>query len=447
MKVPKQKILLDYLVSSPDVFMLCNSILRPQYFDPEYRRTVQFIQGYFEEYKSLPEIDLIEAETDVKLKRRNITPDVIDYCTDEVEKFCRHKALSEVVLTTSKMVLKAEESDAEPDYGAIESMVREAVTISLNRDLGTDYFIDPLTRLQRQLTSNQKIPFGWDEFDDLLYGGISRGEMILFSANSGGGKSITLSNVALNYVERGYHVLYISLELSEDLISCRFDTMISGIGSAIWRDHVDAIAQSVTNFSNDKGGSLRVKYMPAQTNCNAIRAYLKEYILVHGRAPDLLVLDYLDLLGSNENVSADNVFEKDKRATEQYRNLLSEFNMVGATASQQNRSALDATELNHSIIAGGISKINTTDVYVSILLTDAMKAAGEIGFMFLKTRNSDGVGKTTYCKWDNSRLRISNREKTEDDAAIRTAVAATKAPNQTFPTRGTSSLLDVIDMH
>jgi hypothetical protein len=78
------------------------------------------------------------------------------------------------------------------------------------------------------------------------------------------------------------------------------------------------------------------------------------------------------------------------------------------TASQLNRSAVNADNLDHSHIAGGISKINTTDVYIAIILSETLKAAGQIAFNFQKTRSSDGVGKTIYLKWERKRLRILN---------------------------------------
>ena len=85
-----------------------------------------------------------------------------------------------------------------------------------------------------------------------------------------------------------------------------------------------------------------------------------------------------------------------------------EYNLVLATCSQQGRSALDSKELNHGVIAGGISKINTADNYLSIVATDSMKAKGEMLLHLLKTRSSDGVGKFVPLAWNSRSLRITN---------------------------------------
>ena len=262
----------------------------------------------------------------------------------------------------------------------------------------------------------------------MIGGGLARTEMLLFSANSGGGKSVALANIALNFAAQGLNVLYISLELSEKMIAQRFDMMLTGIPTVIWRENYKEIASSLNQVAPHMG-KLVIKRMETGTSANKIRGYLKEFELKTGYVPDLLVVDYLDIMGANEHVSADNVFEKDKRAAEQLRDILFDYNMFGATASQQNRSAVDAAELNHSHIAGGLSKVNTVDIYCSIILTPTMKASGEIGFTFLKTRSSDGVGKTMFLTWDNNSLRILNPLKdveVDEDGVITGRVAKAK---------------------
>jgi replicative DNA helicase len=293
-----------------------------------------------------------------------------------------------------------------------------------------------MQRLEKMAEKPQRTSTKWTEFDELLGGGLARTEMLLLSANSGGGKSITLANLALNFLTQPKYpgckdkmdVLYISLELSEEMIAQRFDTMYTGISSVIWQQNYKEIATAIETLTPHMG-RLTIKRMPVGTNCNIIRAYLKEFELKNGYVPDMLIVDYLDIMGANEHVSADNVFEKDKRAAEQLRDVGFDYNMFVATASQQNRTAVTAPEVNHSHIAGGISKINTVDWYVSIIMNATMKAAGEIGFSFLKTRSSDGVGKQIFLRWDNTCLRIFNHKKdenTDDDGVITAKIALHK---------------------
>lgn len=426
-KNSKQQILLEYLVSSPDTFALCNGIIVPSYFDPEYRKTVEFIKGYYENYSNTPDPDLVEAETGVELKKREVTRDQIKYCSEEVEQFCRRKALMTAVLKAPELIDKGDE-------GGMEQMFKDAMAISLSRDLGTSYFRNPKERLEENMKEAPRTTTKWTQFDELIGGGLARTELLLFSANSGGGKSVALANLALNFCSQGLNVLYLSLELSEQMIAQRFDMMLTGIPTISWRENVNEISAALNQIAPHMG-DLTIKRMSTGTNANAIRAYLKEFELKNGFIPDLLIVDYLDIAGPNGKVSGDNVFEKDKQAAEQIRDILFDYNMFGATASQQNRGAIEATELNQGHIAGGISKVNTVDIYCSIILTPSMKAAGEVGFSFLKTRSSDGVGKTIYMTWDNDSLRILNPMKDMDideDGVITEKVSKSKAGKKKY---------------
>lgn len=435
----KQQLLLEYLVSSSDTFAVCKSIVKPDYFNPEFRKTVDFLHSYYDKYNALPSTDQIVAETDVALKQHQITKDQIAYCSDEVEAFCRRKALEHAVLAAPAYIDK-------DDGGAIEKLVRDALSVSLSRDLGIDYFADSQNRLEKMLDQPQRTPTMWTDFDNLLNGGLARTEMILFSANSGGGKSITLANLAENFLLQGFNVLYLSFELSEEMIAQRFDTMFTGVPTVAWRSKYQDIIKTLGNIERGDVGKLTIKRMATGTNANAIRAYLKEFELTKGYIPDMIIADYLDIMGPNEKVGADNVSEKDKQVAEQFRDILFDYKMFGATASQQNRSAIDAQELNHSHIAGGLTKVNTVDVYVSIIMTPTMKAAGEIGFAFLKTRSSDGVGKTIYLRWDNNSLRIKNHlsDGTPDEDGVIEERVAEQRSNRKPPSKKT--LLDLMDI-
>ncbi|TFG99955.1 hypothetical protein E4H12_00765 [Candidatus Thorarchaeota archaeon] len=431
----KQKLLVEYLISSPDTFALCKSIVRADYFEPGLRKAVDFIHDYYDKYNTIPSADQISAETGSKLKPQQITRDQIAYCTNEIESFCKRQALTQAVFSAPDLIEKG-------DYGTVEAAVREALLVSLNRNLGVDYFYDPLGRLELMSQTPLRTPTTWHQFDDLLFGGLARTEMLLFSANSGGGKSITLANLAMNFVMQKMNVLYITLELSEQLVAQRFDTMFTGVPTVMWQQNYKEIA-AMLSVVTPNAGNLVIKHMPSGTNCNSIRAYLKEFELKNNYVPDLLIVDYLDMMGANEKVSADNVWEKDKRATEQLRDIGFDYNFFIATASQQNRAALDADEVHQGHIAGGISKVNTVDIHVSIILNSSMKASGEIGFLFLKTRNSDGVGKTIYLRWDNTRLRIINPKEDLDidgDGVILNKVAHTKGKS------AKRSLNDLMDL-
>ena len=132
-----------------------------------------------------------------------------------------------------------------------------------------------------------------------------------------------------------------------------------------------------------------------------------------GFKPDVLVIDYLDKMGTVDRVPRSDMFIKDQIATEELYELGNENNFLIITASQQNRAALSMEKKDQSVIAGGISKINEADVYGSIISEDIHRDNGEFLIKWLKTRTSGGVGKVTMLQWCPESLRIKSFPESE----------------------------------
>ena len=134
--------------------------------------------------------------------------DIRKWLIDEFETFCRHKALEGAILTSADLLEKGE-------YGPVERMIKDAVNIGLAKHMGTDYWENPAERIERVRNQRGGTSTGWKDIDNKLYGGFNRGELNIFAAPSGGGKSLFLQNLALNWSIAGLNVIYITLELSE----------------------------------------------------------------------------------------------------------------------------------------------------------------------------------------------------------------------------------------
>jgi len=93
--------------------------------------------------------------------------------------------------------------------------------------------------------------------------------------------------------------------------------------------------------------------------------------------------------------------------------LAKELNCVFVTASQLNRSAVEEIEFDHSMIAGGLSKINTADNVFGIFTSRAMRERGRYQLQLMKTRSSSGVGQKIDLEFDVESLRI--RDLGEDE--------------------------------
>lgn len=232
--------------------------------------------------------------------------------------------------------------------------------------------------------------------------------MNIFAAASGGGKSLFLANLGVNWALMGLNVIYLTFELSEKLVSMRLDGMTTGVPTREIFRSIDDVELKVKMLQK-RSGSIQVKYMPSGKNANDIRAYLKEYQVKKGHKPDVLLIDYLDLMMPlSVKVSPSDLFVKDKYVSEELRNLAMETQCITVTASQLNRSAVEEIEFDHSHISGGLSKIQTADNVIGIFTSRAMKERGRYQIQFMKTRSSSGVGQKVDLEFNVDTLRISD---------------------------------------
>lgn len=398
--IEMQKVLVELLISDSDLFGMCNGIVKDKYFDPALKKGVAFIQKYFEEFRELPPTHIIKAETGIEFTQHAVSKGERDYAAKEVEKFCREQAVWDAIYAGPELHEKG-------DFETIWQMIKEASSISLNKDLGISYFDNVGGRLRDLLNNSPVLLTGWEDVDEAI-GGISRQELVLFAAGSGVGKSITMANLAMNLVRQGYRGIYISLELADRVVAKRFDSMVTGISQSDILKKIEDVAVKVNSFHSSTKGELFIKRMPESiTTSNHIRAYLKEFEQAHGFVPDFIVVDYIDLMATNKNISSENIWLSDKFKAEELRSIGADYDCVIITASQLGRSSWEADKINQSHIQGGISKIQTCDVMIAIIQSDQMRAAGEYMFEYVKTRNSGAVGTGTVLAWDPISLKIS----------------------------------------
>jgi len=412
-----QELFIKFLISDPDLFARCSNIVNSQFFDRKYRDAVDLMINHSKDHNSIPTLEQINSVGKLDLEQiANVTPDHQNWFMDEFETFCRHKALEKAIIESTDLLEKQE-------YGAVETKIKEAVQTGLVKDLGIEYFADPKERLEWIKQQAGAVSTGWKGIDQKLYGGLNRGEITIFAGGSGAGKSLFLQNFGVNWSLAGLNVVYISLELSEQLISMRLDAMVSEFAARDIMRNIEDVDLKV-RMKGKKAGKFRIKYMPSGVTTNDIRAFLREYEIQAGIKVDCLLVDYLDLMMPiSGKVSAENTFIKDKFVSEELRNLAAERDLLMVTASQLNRQAVEEIEFDHSHIAGGISKIQTADNVVGIFTSNAMRDRGRYQIQFMKTRSSSGVGSKVDLKFNPDTLRIEDLDEDDEDATTVTTNA------------------------
>lgn len=413
MNFAKQKMIIEYLLSSKDLYARCATIIKPSYFDPELRKAVIFFQDYYQKYSALPDLNKVDVECDVKLKSHEIKHDDVAYISEECEKFAKESAIKEAMQASMKDMANGE-------YDKVTQSILEAAKISLNRNLGIDLYDNPEKRLQECVESLEYMPTGIRIIDDKLNGGLARQQLTLFSANSGVGKSVVMSNIGDNYAAQGYNVLYISLELPENMIYTRLASIATGVPISGWKENIPVIAGKLNQIKQRGGGSYIMVRLKNGSNANDLRSYLKQYEMTYERKPDVILVDYLDLMspiGGTNNLS---ISEQDKAKSEQVYEIGVDYNAVMISASQQNRDGIRMASPDQAVIAGGFSKINIVDNYISLYMTPKMRIEGIMLLYFLKTRSASAVGENVPVKFNRENLQITD---IEDEGKVKATLA------------------------
>lgn len=444
-----QKLYVSTMLGNPALFARVQHLIKPSYFDTHLQGAVSFMQDFYQKHRGVPSAPVFHASTKLDIAPTNLPSQDMQFVAEQIASFCQIRAVTEAVLQAPSLIEKGE-------FGKMVNQIKLASQVQLHTDLGIDYFADPVSRLTESEEAEILISTGWDTVDEMIGGGVGRQELVLFTANSGGGKSVAMLNMGYNLLKRGLNGVYISLEMRDRVVAKRLDSMISRItGKNIFSNKLK-VGQAVEMARDSGFGRFFVKRMrEGSTTADHIISYLRELEAVHGFKPDFVIVDYLDLMASVQKTSGDNMFLKDKYVAEEVRAIGFDFDCLMISASQLGRGAIEATREQKSLgqdhIQGGISKINTSDLVIALVKDEAMDAAGEYRFEFLKSRNSNAVNKKLVMLWDADALLISDAglnfvSKAERPMVTDSKTAKKKEPRQiltmgdTVP--GSSSGLD-----
>jgi hypothetical protein len=246
------------------------------------------------------------------------------------------------------------------------------------------------------------VPTGWDVIDEITQGGFGVGELVIFAAPPGIGKSWSLVNVAAAAVKMGKTVVYYTLELSEAMIGQRFDAVFTGIPIPNLKYNKEEVEKTISSLKGD----LVIKDFPSGTaGINALKAHIDRMVL-QGKKPDIIVVDYADLLRGSVKEKRYEVLEE---LVVDLRGMAGEYGVPLYTASQINRSGADQDVITGTSIAGSFSKLMTADFVVSLSRKIDDKLAGTGRWHVIKNRfGPDGMTFPSRANFSNGQIEIYN---------------------------------------
>ena len=348
------------------------------------------ILNYYEKYHTTPSMDVLKTEM------KKVTNDVLqlsikeqlreaykasdedtEYVQEEFSTFCKNQQLKKALLNSVDL-LKA------GDYDSIKSMIENAMKAGQDKNLGHEYNKDVESRFRQD--NRVTIPTPWPEISDMLQGGLGNGDFGLIFGNPGGGKSWSLVALGGFAIQLGYNVIHYTLELSEDYVGRRYDAFFTNIPVNRILEHRTEVETVLPEL---KGELIIKEFVTGKATINTIESHIKK-ITSLGIKPDLIIIDYVDLLSSKRK-STDRKFEIDDIYTST-KGLARELKLPIWSVSQVNRAGSKDDVIEGDKAAGSYDKMMIVDFALSLSRKKEDKINNTGRFHVMKNRyGMDGV--------------------------------------------------------
>lgn len=284
--------------------------------------------------------------------------------------------------------------------------------IALNsKDIGLDYFSEEGMKLHWDYINNPeaKISTGWSSIDYFTHGGFLKTgrSLYLIMAQAGLGKSLFLSNLAVNFLRQGKKVVVISLEMSQDVYAQRFDAHISGGDINSLRDHSKSVQEKIKIFYEEHPeSSLYIKeYPPRSIRTSDIEIYL-ENLKARDIKPDVIIVDYLNLVLPQH--SSDNMYQGALEVSEKLRALSYKYECPVISAVQSNTQGMNNENIGMENISESRGIAHTADFIGAAYQMPEDRENGIINMRIIKNRLGGQVGKICSFKMDEKSLVLSD---------------------------------------
>jgi replicative DNA helicase len=366
-------------------------IIQSEYFESDANSwLLDIILTHFREYKTPPSKDVLkvkitEIDNDIlktaileQLKEvfRYIESDDLTFVKDEILRFCKNQEIKHAIMDSVNLLKLG-------NYDEIKSKIDTAMKAGADTDIGHEYKKDVVARYTE--SARDTISTGWDVIDDLMDGGLAHGELGVVMAPAGIGKSWMLINIGANAIKQGKTVIHYTLELNDNYVGQRYDSVVTGIAAQNLKNYTEDIAEKLDTLP----GELIIKYYPTKsTGVMGIKAHIEKTIML-GNTPDLIIIDYGDLLKVNTKKDKHEALEE---LYEEMRGMAGEYNIPVWTASQAGRSALEDDIIEADKIASSYGKVMVADFLMSLSRKVEDKLSGTGRGHVIKNRfGPDGI--------------------------------------------------------
>jgi replicative DNA helicase len=409
--------LLNNIIVDKDFANSIVDVLDPKYFDNQYfKLMMQMVKEYYQKYEHAPTFATLEQLTKSEISSPMAQKMVLDTISEVKEapiegssfvqekslKFCKQQELQKVMGKAQKIIDKGDFES----YDHLEEMVREALQVG-EVDSGT---ADVFSNLEVVLDDDYRhpIPMGVPGIDNLLKGGLAKGEIGVILAPTGVGKTTFLTKIANNGFNLGYNVLQVFFEDNPKIIQRKHFTLWTKIAPDNLSNCRDEVMTKVREIKENTKNSLILKKLPSDTlTMNQIKNQIRKMI-AEGNKVDMIVLDYIDCVTPDKNLGDE--WKSEGSVMRAFEAMCHELDIVGWTATQGNRSSISSEVVTTDQMGGSIKKAQVGHVIISVAKSLQQKEMNLATIAITKSRiGKDGII-FENCKYDNEMLVIDTEQ-------------------------------------
>jgi len=318
----------------------------------------------------------------------------IDWLIDETEKWARLQAIKNAVMQSVDIIVAADKKKdkTEGDFTQVEKLVKDAVAVSFDKNLGINYFDDIEGRIERYKKQDEgSLSTGYRMLDYYTCGGLKPKTLTVLLAQVNLGKTQALCNLSANFMKSGLKGIYLTLELEEDIIARRHDSILTKIPYS----ELPISVKEVTSFFDKWQGTNEYfirEYPPSKASCINIRTYFKELEMYMGFKFDYLIVDYINIMKSNYYERGQNSYEVFKNVTIELREIATEYNIPVITAAQVGRESFGSSSVGMDSVRSSMGIVENSDLIISMSQTPDQEPDNFITWTLVKNRLGRRMG-------------------------------------------------------
>lgn len=392
-------------------------IIQPDYFESDANIwLLEVVLEHFREYKTPPSKDVLKVKLtelsndgpesilkaaileQLKEVFRYMESDDLTFVKDAILNFCKNQEIKRAIMDSVSLLQQG-------NYDQIKTKIDSAMKAGADTNIGLEYKLNIASRYAE--AARDTITTGWDVIDDLMDGGLARGELGVVMAPAGIGKSWLLINIGANAIKAGHTVIHYTLELNENYVGQRYDSVLTGINAQSLKNHQETVEEKMESLKGD----LIVKYFPTKSvGVLGLKAHFEKTVML-GKKPALVIVDYGDLLKINAKKDKHEALEE---LYEELRGFAGEYDIPVWTASQAGRSALEEDIIEADKIASSYGKVMVADFLMSLSrkVEDKMSGTGR-GHVIKNRFGPDGITLPSKINTNNGQFQFFEPQTTQ----------------------------------